>query len=244
MKAGAFLLSCLLAAPSFAQDDSFELVRFDQTTNSLDWVTFSGSVLNTGSHIEAFPAIIITVKLSKKVVGVFTGFLDTPTVERQLSPGEEGLFEVPTTILATAFDELVVRFSSRPDALDPSFATGDLVLIDESLNAVENFAGDIQLLGEFRNDTNAVLGELSIRFRFFNADGDFIGSGDAFFGFAGANEMLPGAVFAFTALGSVPFADVDRWEVDIEYVPLRLGFEDVATAVADATWGELKRDLR
>ena len=166
-----------VVTPAFSQD--MELVAIEEEANSIGWITFSGIVRNVGKVNVKFPRIFITLKRAGKVVAVGSSNIEGPD-ENILRPGQAGAFRHLTLMERSAFDEFAVVLDGRPDAVDPRFLTGELRLIEQSVNIDSTFGGRILILGELVNETNAVISEIEMRFAFFDSDDQFIGAATVF----------------------------------------------------------------
>jgi hypothetical protein len=229
----------LACVPARAQD--IELVSQQQETNFFGWVTFRGYARNIGDRSVKYPKVRITLKKSGKIIQVATSDIVGPT-DDVLAPGERGSFDVPTLTKASEFDEALYSFSGTPAALDPALVSGEVHLIAQSLNLIDDGLGNAEFLGEFVNQTNAIVGDVVVRFTLYDAAGDFIGIADTGIleDLYQPGEIRPNQVVPFTASGSARFRDVATWQVEITYVAMRLA-DQIATPVEETSWGRAKQ---
>ena len=160
----------------------------------------------------------------------------------ELSPGETGFFEVILFSGRDDFNAYTVSFDGRLDAISPEFITGQLRVLEGTLNGVE-FLGSFAVLGEVRNETNTVVSSVVIRFGLYDGDRELIGFGEAQYGLL--SEIYPGEVVPFRADSNVDFSRVSSYELiePVEYVAERIPGASIATAVEKASWGAIKEAL-
>ena len=222
------------AAAGTAKVEGLELLEITQRENNLGWATFPGRVGNNGLMLVSYPTITVTLKMGGKIVEIVEGFIEGPD-GNQLAPGEVGVFDVLTTVDVKEFDSFSTWLDGRTDGVDLAFVTGEITL--ESVNVVEDFKGDALGLGEILNNTNAIFTRPEVRISFYDADDNFVGMAESVWL---VDEWHPGEVVPFKIYSDVPRADVARWEVTHEAIPIRLVGGDVATAVRALPWGAIK----
>ncbi len=246
------LLTLLMAlsATSANAMEGLELLNVEETIDSARLVRFTGTVQNTRNQSILLPKIVVSLKKEGKVMGIFIGTISGPTDGYyQLHPGEIGIFDVHTGVTRDQYDEFSVRSDGGLNGLDNgsndfdrSLLTGDLTLVEDSFNLTADWGENALFFGELLNGTNAILQAINVRISLFDAKDAFIGAATIPRLYL-PNELSPGEVLSFQATSDVPLSNVVRWEISIEYAPARLGHGD-ATAVGDATWGEVKHSQR
>ena len=192
------LVGLVTASTSRASDHvriDMELLEIVEEENSIGWTTFTGSVVNKGNRTIQFPQIIVTLKRDGQVVEFQNGFIEGLS-GNELSPGETGFFEVILFSGRDDFNAYTVSFDGRLDAISPEFITGQLRVLEGTLNGVE-FLGSFAVLGEVRNETNTVVSSVVIRFGLYDGDRELIGFGEAQYGLL--SEIYPGEVVPFRA---------------------------------------------
>lgn len=218
-----------------------ELLEITEEESSIGWTTFRGSVANKGNRTIQFPQIVITLKLDGQVVEFRNGFIEGPS-GNELSPGETGFFEVILFSGGDDFNVYSVSFDGRLDAVSPEFVTGQLRVLEETLNGVE-FLGSFAVLGEVMNETNVVVSNVAIRFRLYDGDGELVGFGEAEYSLP--REIYPGEVVPFRAESDADFSRVSSYELiePIQYVAERIHGASIPTTVEGTSWGAIKGAL-
>lgn len=217
-----------------------EVLEIVEEQNSLlGWTIYKGSVVNNGNRTIQYPQIVITLKLDGKVIEFENAYIEGP-LGNKLAPRETGFFEAILFTSRSDFDDYTVSFDGRLDAVSPEFVSGELRILEETLNGVE-FLDDFAVLGEIINETNAVLTDVVIRFRLYDGDAQLIGFAEAEYSLP--NEIYPDELVPFRANSDVAFGSVSSFELiePIEYVADRIPFAPIPTTVEQVSWGEIKR---
>ena len=140
-----------------------------------------------------------------------------------------------------AFGHITLGGQFRP--LDESMIIGEPIVIEKSLNCLPDRDGNILFLGEVLNDTNAILNIWGIKFHLYDNKDRYLGEAKDklsswFFSF---EIVKPQDTFIFAVTNQdIPFAKVDHWTAEVIYSVEKIYYEDIATAVEQATWGEIK----
>ena len=207
----------------------------EEVSSFLGWVSYSGSVINNGDRIIKYPKVVFTLKLGDKVVDVRSAYVDGPG-GHELGPGEIGFFERMTLMTKADFDSYTITFDGRLDAAGASFVTGDILMIEESLNVME-YAGDAAIFGQFTNGTNAVITDVSLRFFLYDAAGALVGFAEA--NYSLPNEIYPDELVPFRATSDADFEAVASWTATWEFTADRIP-QDFPTGVEISSWGVVK----
>ena len=245
---GFVLLAVLLAAPANALEDSEEylsIVEINEVADEDGFITFVGTIHNAHPRLLAsLPEIILTVKKDGIIIDLVRGFC-----LESLGPGETCEFSAKTEHTQEGYDEVTGRLTSSllyaPDP-DPDRLTGELLLVEKSLNIRSAGDGWTLILGELFNGTNAVLDRVVVAFALYDANDNFLGWAepmDDFFAFGIYLENLwPNETIPFVVgTEDVPFAKVERWEVGIRYSIDYYPDFTVPTLATRTTWGQIKQ---
>ena len=139
------------------------------------------------------------------------------------------------------YDSVEGRVASANFSLsepDRWLLTGELSLVEESLN-IDGGDDYTVIMGEIHNGTNAVLKIERLVFGLWDAEDNFLGLASEGYGKIGT--IWPGETPAFwTANNTIPFEQVARYEMDVEYVIARYVEDDIATTAKSASWGQIK----
>ena len=254
------LLPLLLAnsARAFYSNEHLEIVRIEEVADDEGRITFIGDVMNTNEFQSISPSqVYVTLRKAGIVVKIIS---DRPDSYDAIPPGGISSFSVESDASQEDYDDFAVRFSGYIGATDPNVSalTGGLFIVEESLNfAVIGPDSTSVILGELLNGTNGILTNLVIQFRLFKDEECLIGTAKTSESLSDPGsllyqDLLPGETIGFIAYSSSVFDKVARWEYDTGFDLVRLvpqtadqaDGEDVATAVTEATWGQIKQQRR
>lgn len=239
---GFVLIAGLLAAPAhaFRSGEHLELLEVNEVVDEYGLMTFAGTVQNnhTTQAITGISAYVI-LKKEGRIIAIYRGWLDGAF---SLSPGETGSFLVEADYAEGEYDEFYVRLDGLLKPPEADFITGELVLIEESLNLTSSADGQTVLYGELFNGTNAIIGSVNLQFNLLDARGRVVGIAVPLE--LGYIELWPGEKIDFTAIG-VLTSDrrISSWDVEIEFEAIRLAESDVPTVATGATWGQIKHRI-
>ena len=154
--------------------------------------------------------------------------------------------------------DMRIALFRKLDQLAPAYLlrrrTGDLVLVEESLNIRSSGDGWVAIIGELFNETNAVLKRMFVAFALYDAKDNFLGWAEPIEGLSAGfsaysiywQQLWPNETIPFL-IGNedIPFAKVERWETHIVY-EVDAYPEDFAvpTVATGATWGQIKQQIK
>ena len=238
----AVLILLVFSVSLHAQDSTGYLRIIELAEQDGDeGVIFYGTIINDHPKLHARnPTAVISLKKDGILITMLLGRCrDKP------GPGETCTFEAETEYSREDYDAISARvakgslFREKPD---PEILTGDLVLIEESLNVRSDGEGNTVILGELHNQTNAIVSNLIVIFDLYDSKGNFLGytkevAAMSSFGIymqdVYPNETIPFALHQ----PDVPFAKVDSWECYIEFEVVEYYQEAIATSATSASWG-------
>ena len=235
------LVAIMLAALAGTGDTQERRIELDllainaEVSEFLGWTTFSGSVRNSGERTIHYPQMIMAFKLDQKVVEIDEIYIEGPA-GHELAPGETGFFDTLVTITKHDYDEYMITYDGRLDAIAPFLVTGDLRILQETVNVVE-FLGNAAVLGEIVNETNAVLTNVVIWFLMYDSGGELTGIAEAAYSLPA--EIYPDEVIPFRATSHAPLDRVVSTEARWEFTADRI-IHNVATGVEAMSWAKLK----
>ena len=205
-------------------------------------VILSITVRNTHPHLTMWLA---GADLTLKQDGLVFGYLPI-SCRDDIGPGQTEECSKDTGLSEEEYDALNLTFGdlnlkARFDDIDESMLTGEVVLIEESLNWRAAGDGSILFLGEVLNDTNGFLTIQHVEFHLYDTKDNYLGvANDKVWVKLG--DVMPHATYAF-AVGNedIPYAKVERWEVSISYIIRDIYFDaPIATSATSASWGQIK----
>ena len=207
-------------------------------------VVFYGTIINDHPSLFSYtPRAVISVKKGGVLINMVIG-----RCSNKVYPGDTCTFEAKTEYSRDDYDSISARVAKEtlhvPDP-DLDLLTGDLILVEESLNVRSDGEGNTVILGELLNQTNAIVSKLIIIFDLYDAKGNYLGyteeiSAMSSFGIY-LQDVYPNETISFALhQPNVPFAKVDTWEYVIEFEVVQYHQEAIATSVTSASWGQIK----
>ncbi len=235
---------CLLALPAVAQvelpEEHLELA--EGMSISLDEggeVVVSIAVRNGHPTLHMF---LVNARVAAMQDGLVVGYIYFSC--GRLGPMETATCSDDTGLTEEEYGQFTfghITLHGIFTPLDESMATGNPVVIEESLNVLPDKDGYILFLGEVLNDTNAILNIWGVKFHLYDNKDRYLGEAkDRLWPFSFEN-VKPQETFIFAVTNEdIPFAKVDHWVPEIIYQVEKIYAEGVATAVEQATWGQIK----
>ena len=236
---GFALVAALLSSPAnaFNSSKNIELLEVNEAIDEYGLMTFAGMVQNT--HTTQ-PVIAIKVYVILKQGSRIVAIYEHP-LKAQLLPGESHSFLVETDYAEGDYDTFEVRLAGLTGAPDPSFVIGELVVLEESLSLTHSPDGETVLYGEIFNGTNAIINSIELFVYLYDARDRSVGIAFPHLGLVQI-ELWPGEKIDFAAIADLSSdSKIVRWDISMEFEPLRIIEEDVVTGVAEATWGQVKQ---
>ena len=235
---------CAEPACAFWSDEHLELLEVAEVVDEFGLMVFTGTIQNTHTT-QAIDTVSIYVVLKKegRIVAIYRGWPDRSS--GGIGPSETQSFSIETDYAEGEYDEFNVRLEGTLDAPDASLVTGELTIVEESLNLTTSPEGQTVIYGELFNGTNALIREINIQFTLLDARGDVIG-------FALPSllsislkytDLWPNEKIDFSATSTVSLNRVKSWEVEIEFEAIRVVESDAPTVSTSTTWGQIKHGI-
>lgn len=243
------LMLCLLAvaSPVFAQGETSEYLKIIEIWEIVDDdgdVEVVGVIQNTHPYLSAESIqLVLTLKKGGVVVAVLNNVWcgEYSTTEKTCEFAQE-LYGYKREDYDSVEGRIAQSYFSMPMP-DPWLLTGELYLVEESLNVHASDDGWIVIVGEMHNGTNAILDIESIAFGLWDVEENFLGwANDVYFMFfSRIDDVMPGeSVSFYVGNTDIPFDRVARYRIDVEYSISRYIDQSIATSVDAASWGQIK----
>ena len=241
------LWACLMAAlPAISQESKeyLKLIELRAEVGDDGFIEFVGVVHNTHPSLSPLRANVL---LTLKKDGIIIDLIGARCSKRnEPAAGEICEFSVKTKYTEDDYDSVSGRVRSTVfNKPGPELLTGELYLVEESLNVRSGGDGWVAIMGELHNGTNARLQISKLSFGLWDTKRNFLGLAETGSSFSTFNpqfqNIYPGENISFLATNEdVSFVKVDSVAMGLRYGIMEYILEDVATGIEAASWGQIK----
>ena len=221
-------------------EEHLELSNVQETIDEYGLAVFSGELRNTHT-MRPIASIFIFIVLKKEGRIVGMEYFIPRDAWAKLDPLGTVSFEHETLYAPEEYDEFSVRAEGTLQPPDQALVVGEVYLVEESFNIVND-----TVYGEIRNDTNAIISYILLEIDLLDARGDLISTLKS----RNIDRIALTEIGAGDTVGFIlHYVDLARHVPKIKDKEVRISWgivdivagEPIATAVEQASWGQIKQ---